>query len=56
LYVAGLLMFNIFSVIAASLNPGEGAALTILSNMTMMIQAAAQTIFMLAGDRLTANK
>lgn len=51
----GLLMFNIFSVVAASLSPGDGAALTIISNITMMIQSAAQTIFMLAGDRMSSK-
>ncbi|KAL8576899.1 hypothetical protein ACOMHN_064683 [Nucella lapillus] len=52
----GLLAFNIFSLIAAILMaPAEGAALTIISNFTMMLQSAFQTIFMLAGDRLSAR-
>ena len=51
-------MFNIFSVVASALAASEHyaiAALTIASHMTMAIQASAQTIFMLAGDRLSAN-
>ncbi|KAK7091223.1 proton channel OtopLc-like isoform X1 [Littorina saxatilis] len=52
----GLLAFNIFSLIAAILMaPAEGAALTIMSNFTMMLQSALQTIFMLAGDRMSAS-
>lgn len=52
----GLLAFNIFSLIAAILMaPAEGAALTIMSNFTMMLQSALQTIFMLAGDRMSAG-
>ncbi|XP_076437541.1 uncharacterized protein LOC143276782 isoform X2 [Babylonia areolata] len=52
----GLLAFNIFSLIAAILMaPAEGAALTIMSNFTMMLQSAFQTIFMLAGDRMSAR-
>lgn len=52
----GLLAFNIFSLIAAILMaPAEGAALTIMSNFMMMLQSAMQTIFMLAGDRLSAS-
>ncbi|KAK7489430.1 hypothetical protein BaRGS_00019374 [Batillaria attramentaria] len=51
----GLLAFNIFSLIASVLHTGgTRAALTIVSNLTMMIQAGFQTIFMLAGDRLSA--
>lgn len=51
----GLLAFNIFSLIAAFLNvPGPEAALTIVSNFTMILQATLQTIFMLAGDRMSA--
>ena len=51
----GLLAFNVFSLIAAILMaPAEGAALTILSNFTMMLQSALQTVFMLAGDRVSA--
>ncbi|KAH9508243.1 hypothetical protein Btru_050594 [Bulinus truncatus] len=53
----GLLVFIIFSLVASILHPSGGAqaGLTILSNIFMLIQSTAQTIFMLAGDRMTAS-
>ncbi|XP_012937048.1 proton channel OtopLc [Aplysia californica] len=51
----GLLAFIIFSLVASILHkPDMRSALTILSNVTMLIQATLQTIFMLAGDRMSA--
>ncbi|XP_046351177.2 proton channel OtopLc-like [Haliotis rufescens] len=51
----GLLCFSIFSLVAAILHPyDERSALTIVSNIMMMVQATMQTIFILAGDRMTA--
>ncbi|CAL1537507.1 unnamed protein product [Lymnaea stagnalis] len=52
----GLLVFIIFSLVASILHEADTrSALTILSNITMLIQSTAQTIFMLAGDRMTAS-
>ncbi|XP_059149972.1 proton channel OtopLc-like [Physella acuta] len=51
----GLLAFIIFSLVASIMHDADTrSALTILSNVTMLIQSTAQTIFMLAGDRMTA--
>lgn len=51
----GLLAFNVFGLTASIMHPpNKASALTILSNFTMMVQAAVQTMFMLAGDRMSA--
>uniref|UniRef100_A0A0B7AZ63 Otopetrin n=1 Tax=Arion vulgaris TaxID=1028688 RepID=A0A0B7AZ63_9EUPU len=52
----GLLAFNIFSLTASVLSEvTTQSGLTILSNLLMLIQATTQTLFMLAGDRMTAS-
>ncbi|XP_055871110.1 proton channel OtopLc-like isoform X2 [Biomphalaria glabrata] len=53
----GLLVFIIFSLVASILHtPADTrSALTILSNIFMLLQSTAQTLFMLAGDRMTAS-
>ncbi|KAK3766348.1 hypothetical protein RRG08_044535 [Elysia crispata] len=51
----GLLVFIIFSLIASILaETSTMSTLTILSNVSMLLQATVQTIFMLAGDRMFA--
>lgn len=51
----GLLVFIIFSLIASILaETSTMSTLTILSNISMLVQATVQTIFMLAGDRMSA--
>ncbi|CAG5134243.1 unnamed protein product, partial [Candidula unifasciata] len=52
----GLLAFIIFSLVASMLSkPTTTSGLTILSNLLMLFQSTTQTLFMLAGDRMTAS-
>ncbi|BFZ11159.1 hypothetical protein BsWGS_14198 [Bradybaena similaris] len=52
----GLLAFIIFSLVASMLSkPTMTSGLTILSNLLMLFQSTTQTLFMLAGDRMTAS-
>ncbi|CAG5127211.1 unnamed protein product, partial [Candidula unifasciata] len=52
----GLLVFIIFSLVASMLSkPDTRSGMTILSNIVMLIQSTVQTIFMLAGDRMSAS-
>ncbi|BFZ21294.1 hypothetical protein BsWGS_24333 [Bradybaena similaris] len=52
----GLLAFIIFSLVASMLSkPDTRSGMTILSNIVMLIQSTVQTIFMLAGDRMSAS-
>ncbi|GFO12133.1 otopetrin-2-like, partial [Plakobranchus ocellatus] len=52
----GLLVFIIFSLLASILvEHSTMSTMTVLSNVSMLIQATVQTIFMLAGDRMSAG-